>query len=36
MGVVIYSFNLNISPKVSYRVLEWDIVLSQDSTLTIL
>ena len=23
MGVIIYSFNLNISPKMSYGVLEW-------------
>ena len=26
MGVIIYSFNLNISPKISYGVLECDIV----------
>ena len=25
MGVVIYSFNLNISPKMSYSVLECDV-----------
>ena len=25
MGVIIYSFNLNISPKMSYGVLECDI-----------
>ena len=27
MGVIIYSFNLNISPKMSYGVLECDIVM---------
>ena len=27
MGVIIYSFNLNISPKVSYAVLECDVVM---------
>ena len=27
MGVIIYSFNLNISPKVSYGVLECDTVI---------
>ena len=26
MDVIIYSFNLNISPKMSYGVFEWDIV----------
>ena len=26
MGVIIYSFNLNISPKMSYDVLECNIV----------
>ena len=26
MGVIIYSFNLNISPKVSYGMFECDIV----------
>ena len=26
MGVIIYSFNLNISPKMSYGVLDYDIV----------
>ena len=26
MGVIIYSFNLNISPKMSYDVFECDIV----------
>ena len=24
MGVIIYSFNLNTSPKMSYGVLEWE------------
>ena len=27
MGVRIYSFNLNTSPKMSYGVLEYDIVM---------
>ena len=27
MGVIIYGFNLNISPKMSYGVLECDIVI---------
>ena len=26
MGVIIYSFNLNMSPKMSHRVLECDVV----------
>ena len=30
MGVIIYSFNLNISPKMSYGVLECDIVMLQN------
>ena len=30
MGIVIYSFNLNISPKMSYVVLECDIVMLQN------
>ena len=30
MGLVIYSFNLNISPKMSYGVLECDIVRLQN------
>ena len=30
MGVVIYSFNLNISPKMSYGVLGCDIVMLQN------
>ena len=27
MGVIIYSFNSNISPKTSYGMLEYDIVI---------
>ena len=30
MGVIIYSFNFNISPKMSYVVLECDIVMLQN------
>ena len=30
MGVIIYSFNLNISPKMSYGVLECDIAVLQN------
>ena len=30
MGVVIYGFNLKISPKMSYGVLECDIVMLQN------
>ena len=30
MGVKIYSFNLNISPKISYGMLECDIVMLQN------
>ena len=30
MGVVIYSFNLNIPPKSSYGVLQCDIVMLQN------
>ena len=33
MGVVIYSFNLNISPQMSYGVLECDSVMLQTCTL---
>ena len=33
MGVIIYSFNLNISPKMSFGVLECDIVMFQNYTL---
>ena len=36
MGAIIYSFNLNISPKVSYGVLEYDIVVLQNSMLMVL
>ena len=36
MGVIIYNFNLNISPKMSYDVLECDIVMLQNSMLMIL
>ena len=30
MGLIIYSFNLNISPKMSYGMLEYDIVVLQN------
>ena len=36
MGVIIYTFNLNISPNVSYSVLECDIVMSPNYILMIL
>ena len=36
MGAIVYSFNLNISPKVSYGVLECDIVMLQNSMLMVL
>ena len=36
MGVVIYSFNLNISPKMSYGVLACDIVMLHNYMLMIL
>ena len=36
MGVIIYSFNLNTSPKMSFDVLECDIVMLQNYTLMIL
>ena len=36
MGVIIYSLNLNISPKISYTVLECDIVMLQNYMLMIL
>ena len=36
MSVIIYSFILNISPKMSYDVLECDIVMLQNCTLMIL
>ena len=36
MGVIIYSFNLNISPKMSYGVLECGIVTLENYILMIL
>ena len=36
MGVMIYSFNLNISPKMSYGRLECDTVMLQSYMLMIL
>ena len=36
MGVIIYSFNLNILPKMSYDVLECDIVVLQNYMFMIL
>ena len=36
MGIIIYSFNLNISLKMSYGVLECDIVMLQNYMLMIL
>ena len=36
MGVIIYSFNLNISPGISYGVLEYDVVMLQNYMLMIL
>ena len=36
MGVIIYSFNLNISPKMSYGELGCDIVTLQNYILMIL
>ena len=35
MGVIIYSFNLNISPKMSCGVLECDILMLQNDMLMI-
>ena len=35
MGVIMYGFNLNILPKMSYSVLECDIVLLQNGMLII-
>ena len=35
MGVIIYNFNLSISPKLSYGVLECDIVMLQNHMLMI-
>ena len=34
--VIIYSFNLNISPKMSYGVLECDIIMLQNYVLMLL
>ena len=36
MGIIIYSFNLNISPKMSCGMLECDIVMLQSCMLIIL
>ena len=36
MRVIMYSFNLNISPEISYGVLECDIVMLQNDILMIL
>ena len=36
MGVIMHSFNLNISPKMSYGVLESDIVMLQNYMVMIL
>ena len=36
VGVIIYSFNLNVSPKMSYGVLEYDIDMLQNCMLMIL
>ena len=37
MGVIIYGFNLNISPKMSYAMLECDgVVMLQNYTFMIL
>ena len=33
MGAIIYSFNLDISPKMSYGVLECDVVMLQNHML---
>ena len=35
MGIIIYRFNLNVSPKMSYGVLECDIVILHNSMLMI-
>ena len=35
MGVIIYSFNLNISPKMSYGVLEYYVVMLHNYMLMI-
>ena len=36
MGVIMDGFNLNISPKTSYGMLESDVVMLQKDTLMIL
>ena len=36
MGVIIYSFNLNISPNMPYGVLECDVIMLQKYMLMIL
>ena len=36
MGVIIYSFNLNISPTMSYGILEYDVVMLQNYMFMIL
>ena len=36
MGVILYSFNLNISPKMSYSALECDTVMLQNYMLMVL
>ena len=36
MGIIIGSFNLNISPKMLYDMLECDVVMLQSYTLMIL
>ena len=36
MGVIIHSFNLNMSPKMSYGMFECDIVMSQNDMLMVL
>ena len=36
MGVIFYSFNLNVSPKMSYGLLECHIVMLQNYMLMIL
>ena len=36
MEVIIYRFNLNISPKMSYDMLECDVIMLQNYTLMIL
>ena len=36
MGVIIYSFNLNMSSKMSYNVLECDIIVLQNYMLMVL